>query len=482
MFKNLYIFFGALFVLFLVIAFSGQDNSKKIDDITELPISGGWIEILYGKAFLTRQAEMKELFSGDIISGGDKIETKDSTRIVIHLYDGSVLRAESNTIFTIEEAIYGNSDGKVVLSAELSSGKIWSKIVELATPDSLWQIKTSNAVATVRGSAFGVVSDGKTSEIVGSEHDIAVYLIDPITKENLLETPIVVAEDTYFEISDREINTAKNISLAVKSAKNNTDKETIVQEAEKKFSPIKIDEKRKKDNWINENEKGDMEIRDIVDIIRKDTKEDKKALKEKIHEKVKERFKEVINKSIKEEFVDRKEKDGEKGEGELKVAELEKKENLVKQDNIIKDIEEIKTEPLLQKTPETSTETKPSLTEEKWGEISIITQGNLNNVSEGQIISFRAILKGDKGTEKDITREALWKVIGSIGIMEKPGSFFAKLGQDVAEYGEGVGVVVATWKDPVSGEEKLGTSSQINVFMKFDNLTAPIEETEVFLR
>ena len=50
-------------------------------------------------------------------------------------------------------------------------GQAWSKIISLATPDSVWEVRTSTAVATVRGTAFGMGTDG--NPVIGSENKVA---------------------------------------------------------------------------------------------------------------------------------------------------------------------------------------------------------------------------------------------------------------------------------------------------------------------
>jgi hypothetical protein len=81
---------------------------------------------------------------------------------------------------------------------------VWSKIVELATGDSAWEVETSRAVATVRGTAFGATNDASGSTFIGSENTVSVAPIDPATRKALTEHAMPLSEDKSLTVTDND--------------------------------------------------------------------------------------------------------------------------------------------------------------------------------------------------------------------------------------------------------------------------------------
>lgn len=82
---------------------------------------------------------------------------------------------------------------------------------------------------------------------------------------------------------------------------------------------------------------------------------------------------------------------------------------------------------------------------------------NLKNVSEKDILIFKALVRTSDGISKDVTQEALWKVLGPVGGVSK-GVFTATLSSDMAEFGRAPGAVVATYTDLLTGKELVAES------------------------
>lgn len=92
-------------------------------------------------------------------------------------------------------------------------GRVWSKVVSFVTPESLWEVRTSNAVAVVRGTAFGVEYTSSTQKrvtrIIGNERTVAVGVLDPITKGVIKMDVGIIKPNTYTEINDEIIEKIK---------------------------------------------------------------------------------------------------------------------------------------------------------------------------------------------------------------------------------------------------------------------------------
>lgn len=162
-----------------------------------------WVEVISPRAFELEgigRAVKKELFTGDELLAGAAVRVEEGGFINVYFPDGSIARVDGGTEFGIEESSYDNGSGKLVVKINLVLGRIWSKIISLATPDSVWEVKTSTAVATVRGTAFGMEYGGGKSTVIGSENQVAVSAIDPKTKKVLKEAEVLVEAGKSVEI------------------------------------------------------------------------------------------------------------------------------------------------------------------------------------------------------------------------------------------------------------------------------------------
>ena len=89
-------------------------------------------------------------------------------------------------------------------------------------------------------------------------------------------------------------------------------------------------------------------------------------------------------------------------------------------------------------------------------ELKIVNKMSLEKIIEGESIKFEALLILSDGSQKTVTNEVLWQVLGGIGSMEKDGTFLPKLDQSVSEFGSTFGNIIGIWKDKTSGKEILG--------------------------
>lgn len=209
--------------LFLERWFSKKPEKKESSSLALLtpPEKRPWIEIVNADVFLLADAERKKirsLESGDKLDAGMIIATDATGRAIIHFQDGSIARIDRNTEFVLETATYDLSHKTLMVAMKLASGRIWSRIVDLATPASLWEIKTTNAVAVVRGTAFGIEYIDGVSRVIGSEDKVTVIPIDPKTNKRVEEEAVVITPDTYVEITKKGISPIRKTPREIKEA------------------------------------------------------------------------------------------------------------------------------------------------------------------------------------------------------------------------------------------------------------------------
>ncbi|TFH00741.1 MAG: hypothetical protein E4H13_06695 [Calditrichales bacterium] len=86
------------------------------------------------------------------LKSGDKIETKKQSRCEITYDDGSVVRIDEQSIYTVEKATITNEKKEV--ESKLSIGKIWANLKKIIRGNDSWKLKSPAAVVAVRGTIY----------------------------------------------------------------------------------------------------------------------------------------------------------------------------------------------------------------------------------------------------------------------------------------------------------------------------------------
>lgn len=207
--------------------FLNSDNTQIADGQVK-----PWIEILKsGVSELSFDGAkiVRQLKTGDELQAPTIIKTNGIGLANIYFPNGSVARLDSDTELVLEQGSYDGKDKTLRVKILLSFGRVWSKIFELATPQSLWEVRTAHVVATVRGTAFGVEYLSDKTTIVGSEHSVSVTMIDPKTNAIIEDYKITLSEDQVMAISDESIEAVINGVAAIASAVRKSDPEKVLQ-------------------------------------------------------------------------------------------------------------------------------------------------------------------------------------------------------------------------------------------------------------
>lgn len=166
-----------------------------------------WIEVIASPVFELDPAtgrETRELATGDELKAGAVVETRQTGSAHLYFPDGSLMRIDSETRFTLETARFDPDEQTLRVRVTLAAGRVWSKIIGFATPASVWEVYTANAVATTRGTAFAVEYKNGVSRVIGSENSIAIQAIDPTTKKPVPDAAVEMSAGEFIAI-DAEI-------------------------------------------------------------------------------------------------------------------------------------------------------------------------------------------------------------------------------------------------------------------------------------
>ncbi len=386
---------------------------EKVAGTAQMP----WIEVvrpLVVEYSARDGGESRVLKTGDEVALGNMIETDSRGIANIYFPDGSVLRLDANTKIVLNQAELNPENQALTTRIFLTSGRVWSKVLALLTPSSLWEVKTSNAVATVRGTAFGMTAlKGKTS-VIGAEQTVVVQAIDPETNKTIGKE-VLVAPDKLVAVADQDI--------------------PLIREAKKELAVERASAKILADPWVKNAKDADKKYEEKIEQLRNRGVE-AKTLRDELLTQIRKEL--GIEEQPKAPLPERTESRNE-------TIPPERKENIVEQD--------IPQNTLLQRPVE----------------LEIRTSADLKNVTEGDRLGFKAIFTGPDGQAHDVTVDARWAVIGSIGKVASPGIFLAELGPDVSELGSAPGAITAIWKNPKTGEAMLAKSPIFRVEAKVED-------------
>jgi hypothetical protein len=378
-----------------------------------------WIEVISSQT-TKKDSEtgesLMELKTGDELEQGETIETNKSGLAIIHFPDGSVARLEENSSLIIEQSSFDEKSETLKVRIKLKLGRVWSRVIQLVTADSFWEVKTSNVVATVRGTAFGTEHSEKKSLIIVMQGKVEAEAFDVETNKKIEGTKTILEKDKTIEIKKEKIKELKA---------NPT--ELVV----KKISQEVLTEK-----WIERNKEADSRFNEKIKKLeekRLERKEIKEELKKEFYDKIKER-QEQRQEIIKPEA---------EPEIEPKIEPIEPKKDQLK--------------------IEQSIEIRPKNLEIIMPQMSAVLV-----LIEDDILNLKAILTMTDGSKKEVTQECQWNVLGNIGIMKAPGVFAAKLDSSISELGKAPGQIICVWTDSKTNEAFLGSSPIINIKAKIE--------------
>lgn len=422
------------------VTYKRAPEEKKVAVVSE-----AWVEINSGTVFLHSVGSAIPLKNGDTIASGLTLSTGKNSEATLHFPDGSVLRVDKETKITLDQFAYKTEDKSLIVAIEIGVGRVWSKVVGLATPGSSWEVKTSNTVATVRGTAFGMGSKNGKSWVLGSEHTVAVSPRDPITKEKIQGAEVLISEQKFLEISDEDVRQAKATTTPLLDKKVGTSTPTFT-----------------KDPWIIASQNEDKKFNAEIEKIKTETLPTKDSTwRDTLEKKNTESYGKVVPHSPEPTLY--------------KAESTEKRIPSKDSSSDMKKVESSTGAPEKNSTKrEVSQSEVGSSGNDTRSETSLLLSPSRDQtkITEGDTISYKVFLLTND-TKREVTKEVVLKVLGGIGEVSSSGQFTAKLSEEVSERGLAYGALVATFKNS-SGTELIAKSEILTVTAKVDATTSNI--------
>ncbi len=164
-FKISVVIISFILISFAASAYTFWDTNPPVAKIS-FPL--GNVKVLQkGKKKMQKARFQHKLFAGD------KVKTEKEARCEIKYNDGSVIRIDQQSIYTIEKAQVTKSEKKV--ESSLSLGRLWANIKKLASSSDNWFLRGPSAVVAVRGTVYRLDTiDDNSSKVLVYEGSVNV--------------------------------------------------------------------------------------------------------------------------------------------------------------------------------------------------------------------------------------------------------------------------------------------------------------------
>lgn len=200
------------FVLFMLLFFLITNKAYGV---------AGKIEDINGNVFLREKNNIpyKAAKKGDIIEKGYWIKTGSDGWTILALIDGSKLTLANNTEIEITEFIIGKKRKSGVFS--VTEGKLKASITKLAGERVNYKVKSSTAIAGIKGTEFMMMTHGQANVFFGNEGKVGIAghkdTAKPLSENTMVqntrgytpidpvevkpETPLYKAKENFKEIT-----------------------------------------------------------------------------------------------------------------------------------------------------------------------------------------------------------------------------------------------------------------------------------------
>lgn len=109
------------------------------------------------------------------IQAGDTVKTGADSEAQILWGDQGVTRLDQSTELVIEDApVDGSGAESSVIRLKLNAGRVWNRMLKLLDVESAMEVHTSDVVATVRGTSYGIIKQPTCTEAAVTESVVGV--------------------------------------------------------------------------------------------------------------------------------------------------------------------------------------------------------------------------------------------------------------------------------------------------------------------
>lgn len=146
----------------------------------QAPASIGTVDALTGECTIVRfgESSASALAVGDALHEGDRIRTERGARLRLAFVDGTVVQLGESTDLVLDWFLHAPDVGEQNVLLRVSSG-IFRVILELVLPRAAFEVQTTTAVASVRGTDWISEVTPEATATVALEGQVALRNIEP---------------------------------------------------------------------------------------------------------------------------------------------------------------------------------------------------------------------------------------------------------------------------------------------------------------
>ncbi|MBI3638332.1 FecR domain-containing protein [Candidatus Wolfebacteria bacterium] len=124
-----------------------------------------------------------------------EIKTGEKSSAILNLGNNSTVSLDENTNFKVEKSGKENS-------FFLFTGRIWARVLKVLESGEKFEVKTSNAVAGIRGTEFQVSYKNKKTKVIVFKNKVEVKALDPKTGNFIENVPAAILQESEETIID----------------------------------------------------------------------------------------------------------------------------------------------------------------------------------------------------------------------------------------------------------------------------------------
>ena len=243
---------GILILALLVIITAVSYAASGSNDVVVTAIQGS------ARVYSAGAAAGRTLKKGDHVKKEQEIRIGEKSRIELKFPDGTVMRLSEGARLKMSELSFDKKTDDKNVKVDLGFGKLWANVKKLTTPKSSVEVKTSNAVAGVRGTVYRVNVEEDKSALV-KVYNGEVYVANP-PRDAAGKSPVQVSKPTevpgphevpppYHEVSMEEwtviVQAMQQITISPQGVAS---------------QPQDFDAKSDADDWVKWNQERDKQI------------------------------------------------------------------------------------------------------------------------------------------------------------------------------------------------------------------------------
>jgi hypothetical protein len=243
---------GVLVLALLVVSVVVSVAASGSNDAVVTAIQGS------ARVYTSGATPGRALKKGDRLKKEQEIRVGEKSRIELKFPDGTVMRLSEGSRLKMSELSFDKKTDDKNVKVDLGFGKLWANVKKLTTPKSAVEVKTSNAVAGVRGTVYRVNVEEDQSALV-KVYDGSVYVANP-PRDTTGKPPVQVSKPTevpgphevpppYHEVSMEEwtviVQAMQQITISPSGVAS---------------KPQEFDAQSDADDWVKWNQERDKQI------------------------------------------------------------------------------------------------------------------------------------------------------------------------------------------------------------------------------